>query len=422
MTWTFLWLSLLCVGGGLGVIPEMQRQVVANHQWVTAREFVDGYTLAQLTPGPTMLVVAFVGYRAHGLLGAGLATVAMFLPSSLIVVLVAAQWQRLRAHRWAAARKVAAAYGVPHVYPLWEQMLAAEHPEIVVVATPPHLHRVITRAASSGGAHILCEKPLATSREDAEAIVADVARAKRVGMTGFNWRFPAAMQRMRALMAEGVVGRVLHVHGRWLGARWADEASPTTWRMDREQAGHGAMGDMGVHMVDLVRWTCGEFARVTAHAGIAYPARPVAGTGRATDAEDYLSLVGELVSGAQVSFLASRAAHGRNEHALEISGTRGALAYHLTRDEPRWYAGRLWLAASGGPFRPVDVEPPAVEGSDPMDVLGRATITPLAARLLAAIRGEGPADPSLADGLRAQLVLEAAREAAARRVWVDVPT
>src|SRR5438876_9952173 len=91
MTWTFLWLSLLCVGGGLGVIPEMQRQVVANHQWVTAREFVDGYTLAQLTPGPTMLVVAFVGYRAHGLLGALLATVAMFLPTSLIVVLVAEQ-------------------------------------------------------------------------------------------------------------------------------------------------------------------------------------------------------------------------------------------------------------------------------------------------------------------------------------------
>ena len=103
MTWTFLWLSLLCVGGGLGVIPEMQRQVVANHQWVTAREFVDGYTLAQLTPGPTMLVVAFVGYRVHGVLGAVLATVAMFLPTSVIVVLVAEQWQRLRAHRWAAA-------------------------------------------------------------------------------------------------------------------------------------------------------------------------------------------------------------------------------------------------------------------------------------------------------------------------------
>ena len=103
MTWTFLWLSLICVGGGLGVIPEMQRQVVTRHAWVSAREFVDGYTLAQLTPGPTMLVVAFVGYRAHGLLGAVLATVAMFLPTSIIVVLVTAQWQRLRTHRWAAS-------------------------------------------------------------------------------------------------------------------------------------------------------------------------------------------------------------------------------------------------------------------------------------------------------------------------------
>jgi chromate transporter len=103
MTWTFLWLSLICVGGGLGVIPEMQRQVVTRHAWVSAREFVDGYTLAQLTPGPTMLVVAFVGYRAHGLLGAVLATVAMFLPTSIIVVLVTAQWQRLRSHRWAAS-------------------------------------------------------------------------------------------------------------------------------------------------------------------------------------------------------------------------------------------------------------------------------------------------------------------------------
>jgi chromate transporter len=103
MTWTFLWLSLICVGGGLGVIPEMQHQVVTRHAWVSAREFVDGYTLAQLTPGPTMLVVAFVGYRAHGLLGAVLATVAMFLPTSILVVLVAGQWQRLRGHRWAAS-------------------------------------------------------------------------------------------------------------------------------------------------------------------------------------------------------------------------------------------------------------------------------------------------------------------------------
>jgi predicted dehydrogenase len=347
-------------------------------------------------------------------LGFGRAHVPAFLAAGARVVAVCQRDE-------AAARKVAAAYGVPRAFGRWQEMLEAARPEIVVIATPPHLHREIALAAVGAGAHVLCEKPLATSRDDAEAIVAGVARAGRVGMTGFNWRFPAAMQRMRALVAEGVVGRVLHVQSRWLGARWADEASPVTWRMDRLQAGHGAMGDMGVHFVDLVRWTCGEFARVAAHAGIAYPGRPVPGTGTATDAEDYVSLVGELTSGAQVSFLASRAAHGRAEHTLEISGTRGALAYRFAREGPRWYAGVLAMAAPGGAFTPVAVEAPAVAGDDPMDVLGRATIAPLAARLLAAIRGEAPADPSLHDGLRAQLVLEAVREAAARRVWVDVP-
>ena len=67
--WTFLWLSMICVGGGLGVVPEMQRQVVDRFHWVTAREFLDGYALSQLTPGPNMLVVVFVGYGAHGLIG-----------------------------------------------------------------------------------------------------------------------------------------------------------------------------------------------------------------------------------------------------------------------------------------------------------------------------------------------------------------
>ena len=102
MTWTFLWLSLLCVGGGVGVLPEMQRQAVLNHHWVTAREFVDGYTMAQVTPGPNMLVVAFVGYRAHGLPGALLATIAMFLPTSIVTFVAADRWQRIRGHRWAA--------------------------------------------------------------------------------------------------------------------------------------------------------------------------------------------------------------------------------------------------------------------------------------------------------------------------------
>jgi predicted dehydrogenase len=320
----------------------------------------------------------------------------------------------------ASAKKIADAYGVAQVFARWEDMLERARPDIVVIATPPHLHRDIALAAVAGGAHVLCEKPVAMTQAEARAMVDAAARAGRVAMTGFNWRFPAAMQRMRAMIDEGFVGRVLHLSGRWFGARWADEGSTATWRMDRAQAGHGAMGDMGVHLVDLVRWTCGDVRRLVAHAGIAYP-RTVPGSSKPADAEDYATIVAELVSGAQATLMVSRAAHGRNDHALEIYGTRGALAYRLTRENPRWYAGELLAASSGGAFQPVAVNAPAIEGGDQMDVLGKATIGPLVARMLEAIERGGTASPSLADGLGAQVVLDAVLESIARRAWADVP-
>jgi len=101
LTWTFLWLSFLCVGGGLGVIPEMERQAVTVHHWLSAREFVDGYTLAQLTPGPSMLIAVFVGDRAHGLLGALLAGLAMFVPTSVLAIVVSHHWKQWRVRPWA---------------------------------------------------------------------------------------------------------------------------------------------------------------------------------------------------------------------------------------------------------------------------------------------------------------------------------
>jgi len=109
LAWTFVRLSFLCVGGGLGVVPEMQRQVVGIHGWLTARQFVDGYALAQVTPGPGMLVSAFIGYRVSGLLGAFVAMTAMFLPTSLLTWIVSRRWQRLQGHPWALAAERALA-------------------------------------------------------------------------------------------------------------------------------------------------------------------------------------------------------------------------------------------------------------------------------------------------------------------------
>jgi predicted dehydrogenase len=321
-----------------------------------------------------------------------------------------------------SARKLADAYNVPHVYGRWEDMLERAQPEIVVIATPPHLHLPIARAAFARGAHVLCEKPVAMTTAEARMMVDEARRAGRVAMTGFNWRFAAAMQTLHDMAVRGEIGRVFHLAGRWLGGRMAAGTAPASWRMDRAQAAHGAMGDMGVHLVDMIRWSFGEFRRVVARSGIAHPERELPGMPRKADAEDWCIILGELEGGAHVTLTASRAAHGANEHALEVYGSTAAVRYRLARAGARWWAGDL-AVSHGGAFTPVEprVPVPAFEGGDASDAIGRTTIAPLVARLLDGVRTGSTPSPSLEDGLRAQAVLDAAVESVQRTDWVDVP-
>ena len=320
-----------------------------------------------------------------------------------------------------AARKVADTYGVPQVYARWEDMLERARPDIVVIATPPHLHLPIARAAFTRGAHVLCEKPVAMTTAEARAMVDEARRAGRVAMTDFNWRFTPAMQTLHSIAAGGEIGRVFHLAAWWLGGRMAGGTAPASWRMDRAQAAHGAMGDMGVHLVDMIRWSFGEFRRVVARSGIAYPQREVPGLPRPADAEDWCIILGELEGGVHVTLTASRAAHGANEHALDVYGTSAAVRYRLLRGGARWWAGEL-AVSRGGAFTPVEpcVPVPASEGGDASDAIGRATIAPLVARFLEGIRTGTTPSPSLEEGLRAQAVLDAAVESVQRNDWVDV--
>ncbi len=321
-----------------------------------------------------------------------------------------------------SAQQVAEQYGVPQVFERWEEMLDKARPEIVVIAAPPALHLPIATAALTRGAHVLCEKPLAMDAGQARAMVEAAARAKRTAMTCFNWRFPAAMHHMHEMIEAGHLGRLFHVNLRWLGSRWADESAPATWRMDRAQAGHGAMGDMGVHTIDLIRWHFGEFARVAAHAGIAHPSRQAPGD-RPTDAEDFCSVIGELTSGGLVTITVSRAAHGGNDQTLEAYGTAGALRYRVARDMKRWYLGSLEAASGNGGFEPVKLKaglPRSAGEGEQLEVIGKALIAPLVKRFLKAMaKGQSPS-PSFEDGLRAQAVLDAVLKAQRDGGWVRV--
>jgi predicted dehydrogenase len=242
-------------------------------------------------------------------------------------------------------------------------------------------------------------------------------------MTSFNWRFVAAMQELNARVKEGALGRVFHINGRWMGGRWAKATDVPTWRMDRAQAGHGSMGDMGVHLVDFVRWTFGEFVRVTARSGVAFPERSAPGVASPADAEDYSAIVAELSSGATVALSTSRAARGLNEHSLDAFGTGGGLVYRFVREGGRWWDGELRATAGGDVFRPVSPRVRSkteVGTDDQMEIIGKTTIAPLVGRFLDAIRTGTPAQPSFLDGVSAQTVLDAVLTASARSDWVEV--
>jgi predicted dehydrogenase len=329
---------------------------------------------------------------------------------------VVAVCQRNRAQ----ADAIAHAYGVPDVHERWEDLLEKSKPDIVVIATPPHLHKAIALAAFAQGAHVLCEKPVALTAADAREIVDAAARAQRTAMTNFNWRSPAAFQRFHAMVRDGFLGRLLHVQVRYMFGRFADPQAPSTWRMDSSQAGLGTMGDAGVHAIDFVQWNFGDIARVAAQSSV-FPSRTKADGATPADTEDVCQFVAELSSGAQVSFAISRIARGANEQTMEAYGTSGALRYALLRDRPRWWPGQLLATTGpGGSFAPVKVStglPRAAGEGELPDVIGRTTIAPLVKRFLAGIRAKESPSPSLEEGWRAQRVLDAVQQSVATRTW-----
>ena len=322
-----------------------------------------------------------------------------------------------------AAAALARQYQVPHVFGRWQDMLKQARPDIVVIATPPALHLPILVAATAAGCHVVCEKPLATSAAEARAMVAAVAASPCSAITSFNWRFAPAMQHMKQMVEAGHLGRVFHVNARWFNPAWVDAGTAPTWRMDRSLAGYGALGDLGVHLVDLVQWLFGPVVKAMASSATAHAGRTVPGGARPADAEDFSHVIATLQSGASVAITVSRVARGLNEHSLEVYGELGALAMRQTRAGESWHLGELLAASGTAVFEPVPI-PATRDGTalstDRLERTGQATICPMVRQFVAAVEGGRPAAPSLQDGASAQAVLDAALESSRSGHWVAV--
>lgn len=328
------------------------------------------------------------------------------------------------------ARAAADALGWASVETDWKELLRRDDVQLVDICTPGDSHAEIAVAALDAGKHVLCEKPLANSVAEAEAMAAAADRARERGvrsMVGFNYRRVPAVTLARRLVDEGRIGTVRHIRAQYLQDWLADPEAPFTWRMDRDRAGSGALGDIGAHIIDTAQFITGQsLVGVSALMDTFVPERPVPGGGTApVTVDDAALFIGRTSGGALATFEATRFATGRkNSLRIEVSGSSGALAFDLESLNELWFYDGTEDGATAG-FRRIvvtePVHPYAGHWWPPGHILGyEHTFTHQIADLLTAIADGADPRPSFADGLQVQRVLAAVAASAASRSWVDV--
>jgi predicted dehydrogenase len=320
------------------------------------------------------------------------------------------------------AAKAAARYGFAASTGDWRELVADRSVDIVVIATPNHLHCEMALAALAAGKHVHCEKPLALDLAQAVAMAEAAARAGTRTIVGYNYLHNPMIRTARALVAAGRIGRPVHFRGCHDEDYMADPALPFSWRCERARAGAGALGDLGSHIVGFADALMGPVADVSGDVSVTVPVRPVAGGGtRAVENEDQGHFLVRFAGGATGQIAASRVAQGRKMGlAFELVGTEGAVRF----DQERLNELQVYRAGAAG-FETVLAGPGdpgyAAFCPAPGHQIGFTDLKTLeVAHFLEAIRDGRPAEPDFATALRYERVIEAALRSAAERRWVAV--
>ncbi len=388
---------------------------------------------------PAAIGVGLVGYafmgRAHSQAWRRVGQ-AFDLPLSPKMVAIAG---RDTANVEAAARR----YGWHAAETDWRRLIARDDVELVDVCTPGSSHAQIAIAALRAGKHVLCEKPLANSLAEAEAMAreAELAASRGVrSMVGFNYRRVPAIAFARRMIADGRLGAIRHVRAVYLQDWIVDPEFPLVWRLRAEEAGSGAIGDIGAHIVDATQYVLGEtITGVSALTETFVKERPLPAPasggglhatgahGRGTvTVDDAVVFIARFSGGALATFEATRFATGRkNALRIEINGEFGSLSFDLESLNELSYFDRGDPALTQG-FRRIlvtEAEHPYMSAWwPPGHIIGyEHTFTHEIYDLLAAIAQQRDPAPSFADGLQVQRVLDAvARSAANDAGWTAI--
>ncbi len=234
-----------------------------------------------------------------------------------------------------AVKEAALRYGYEGYYTDWREMLKDDRIQLFDNGGPNDAHAEPCIEAAKAGKHVLCEKPLARTAKEAAAMLAAVTKAGVKHAVMFNYRFVPAIRQAKMLIESGALGQIYHFRAVYL-QEWImpHYQQPMIWRLRKDLAGSGALGDLGAHIIDLGRFLVGEPRRVSALTRTFIPERPMPdgqGTGQ-VDVDDAFVAAVEFENGAIGTVEASRFAAGRkNYNCFEINGEKGSLHFNLER-------------------------------------------------------------------------------------------
>jgi predicted dehydrogenase len=342
----------------------------------------------------------------------------------------------------------AARFGYARHETSWQAIVDADDIDVVSIVVANALHREIAETALAAGKHVLCEKPLSDTIEDAAAMVRAAEKAPSLARIGLTFRRSPGIAFVRKLVQDGTLGRVFNIDGSYWTDYGCDPRTPISWRY-KGPAGSGALADVGSHLSYLVEFVGG--ADITGvrggHLNTVIPARPrplgaISGRGRvevsdeldSVENDDVAVFSADLANGATATLQVSRVAAGHpNSLTLEVYGERGAARFDFRNPgQVELFLHEDDQAISG--WRTIVLGPshPYWQGGLPMDAPGvgigqNEGFVFQARALLEEVAGLGEADSlprnaTFADGLRNLLLLDAAtRSALGGGIAVPVP-
>ena len=226
------------------------------------------------------------------------------------------------------ATAAAASLGIPRASGDWREAIADASIDMVAIATPNLLHAPIATAALEAGKAVYCEKPLATTIAESEAMVATATATGLPTAVGFTYLYNPMIVLARELIASGEIGEVTAFRGIHAEDFMASADAPFNWRCEPEQAG-GALADIGSHIIAMAQHLVGDIASVSGRLHTAYPTRRDAeGKARAVMVDDQMDAVVAFAGGATGTLAASWIASGHKMGlAFEVSGTKGSIVF-----------------------------------------------------------------------------------------------